>query len=71
MPDFSGDWSSVLKNMEEAAVQYAVIVGYDLESSKRAVEIAGQNTRLLAAVGIHPHDASSMDASAKIGRAHV
>jgi TatD DNase family protein len=35
-----------------------VCVGTDLESSRRAVELAGQYPEVRATVGLHPHDAS-------------
>jgi TatD DNase family protein len=38
-----------------------IVVGYDLPSSRLAVEVAEQHPGLWAAVGVHPHDASGMD----------
>jgi TatD DNase family protein len=35
--------------------------GYDLESSRRAVEIASEHAGVRAAVGVHPHDARIYD----------
>lgn len=64
MTDFAGDWPAVLKRMEEASVAYAVVVGFDIASSKQAVAMAEQNARVLAAVGVHPHDASALDSCA-------
>lgn len=37
-------------------VEYMVVVGYDLESSKKAVELANNFERIYAAVGIGPND---------------
>lgn len=34
----------------------ALVVGYDIESSRRAIQIARRHPGLRAAVGIHPHD---------------
>ncbi|RJP21989.1 MAG: YchF/TatD family DNA exonuclease [Candidatus Abyssobacteria bacterium SURF_5] len=64
MPDFTDDWAAVLKNMEDAAIEYSLVIGFDLESSKRAVALAEQNSRLLTAVGVHPHDAATVDSAA-------
>jgi TatD DNase family protein len=61
MPDFAGDWPAVLKRIEDADLEYAVVIGFDIESSKRAIALAEQNERILAVVGIHPHDASALD----------
>lgn len=41
-----------------------VTIGTDVASSKRAVEIAGSIEEVWAAVGVHPHDASSLDEAA-------
>jgi TatD DNase family protein len=64
MSEFAEDWPDVLENAEHAGLERMVIVGFDVESSKKAVAMAEQNGRLLAAVGIHPHDAASMDEAA-------
>lgn len=64
MPDFAGDWAKVLDDAEAAGIEYVAVIGFDLESSKRAVALCEQNGALLAAVGVHPHDASSLDDSA-------
>jgi TatD DNase family protein len=39
-----------------------VCVGTDLESSRRAVELADRHPDVRATVGLHPHDASELDA---------
>ena len=64
MQDFADDWPAVLDNAERAGIEHIVVVGFDVESSKKAVAMAEQHGNLLAVVGIHPHDASSMDDSA-------
>ncbi|MBD8043109.1 TatD family hydrolase [Arthrobacter sp. Sa2BUA2] len=43
-----------------AGVRGAVQVGTDLESSRAAVQLAGEDSRLLAAVAIHPNDAPEL-----------
>ncbi len=55
---FSGIWREALSRAESAGVKACIIVGYDLGSSERAVELAETDTRLFATVGIHPHDAT-------------
>lgn len=42
-----------------AGVERFVVVGYDLVSSVRAVELSERFERVFAAIGVHPHDASS------------
>jgi TatD DNase family protein len=54
----SSIWREALARAEKAGVEACIIVGYDLESSARAVALAETDTRLFATVGIHPHDAA-------------
>lgn len=53
---FARDIDEVWSRARAAGVGAALVVGYDVESSKRAVEIANRLSGLRAAVGIHPHD---------------
>jgi len=64
MPEFSDDLPSVLDNAEAAGIEYITVVGFDVDSSKRAIAMSEQSAKLLAAVGIHPHDASTASESA-------
>lgn len=61
MPDFVEDWPQTLENAREANIERIVVVGFDIESSKKAIAMAEQDERLLAGVGVHPHDASEMN----------
>ncbi len=45
-----------IKNALENNVNYITIAGYDLESSRRAVEIANEYSFIYATVGISPND---------------
>lgn len=49
-----GSWKEHWQTARDAGVERAVVVGTDLESSRTAIELAVQEPRLLAAVGIHP-----------------
>ena len=51
----------VLERARGAGVVGMVVVGYDMESSRLAVEIAGACPGTWAAVGVHPHDAKTFD----------
>lgn len=44
----------VLRNADEAGVQWIITSGMDLQSSERAVELTFDHEYLLASVGIHP-----------------
>lgn len=54
-PLFESDLEAVLNRAWEAGVYAIVTVGYDVHSSKRAVEIASSEDRVYASVGIHPN----------------
>ena len=41
-------------------VSRIITIGIDLESSKKAVEIAGQHEAVYASVGIHPHNVQGL-----------
>lgn len=47
----------VLAQAHEVGVSKIICPGYDIESSRLAVEIAQKHEMVWAAVGIHPHDA--------------
>ena len=71
LPAFIGDLQSVLDRADQAGVSRIVCVGVDLETSRRALELAQRYPdRILAAVGIHPNhwadSAEEMDAVAEL-----
>lgn len=53
--------AELIKNIEASDVDYVADIGYDLASSKLAVEHAARYPWCYAVVGCHPHDAKSMD----------
>jgi TatD DNase family protein len=63
MAVFEKDFESVLARAREAGITKIVIPGTDLETSKRAIDLAGQHPGLYAAVGVHPHDAKTWQES--------
>ena len=54
---FNDDCPAVLERAREAGVLRMAVVGYEPESSRRAVELAAAHPELCAVVGIAPHDA--------------
>ena len=54
---YDEDREEVIEQMRAQGIA-GVVVGCDLESSKKAVELAGQHEHLYAAVGVHPTDTS-------------
>lgn len=55
--DYTGDFDEMLKRAEDDGVAAVLVVGTDMESSRKSVELADKYPQLYAAVGIHPHDA--------------
>ena len=60
-PGFDADRDEVLERARRAGVSAFVVVGTDLESSRRAVDLADSHSDVYAAVGLHPHDAKHLD----------
>ncbi|WIF95945.1 TatD family hydrolase [Caminicella sporogenes] len=58
---FDKDRDDVIKRAKENGISYIMNPGADYESSVRAVELADKYDMVYAAVGIHPHDAKTMD----------
>lgn len=52
---------SILSDFEKDGLECAVCVGYDLPSSEFAVELSERYEKLYAAVGVHPHDATTLN----------
>lgn len=53
-PDFAGDFDDVLRRATEAGVTRIITIGTSLESSRRAVELAGKYANIFAVIGVHP-----------------
>ena len=58
---FKGRTDELVTAATEAGVHSIVNIGADLHSSIRSVELAGKYEAIFATVGIHPHDASTLD----------
>jgi TatD DNase family protein len=61
---FTEDYEETLARARSAGVTRFVLIGYDLPSSRRAVELARPAEGIYAAAGIHPHDAEEWSAEA-------
>jgi TatD DNase family protein len=62
LPSLDGGAVPALEAARAAGVTAVVCVGTDLASSREAVELAGAESDVWATVGLHPHDASRLDA---------
>jgi TatD DNase family protein len=60
LAQFDADRAAVLARARAAGVATVVTVGIDLASSRRAVRLAAENKAVVASVGVHPHDASTL-----------
>src|SRR5689334_11143221 len=58
-PDYQADFREVLERTK-SALEFVVNVGTDLKSSERAVELAQTHPFVYAAVGVHPHETSTV-----------
>lgn len=54
-PAFAGDLDTVLQRAAAAGVETIVCVGYDLDSSRAAITLAGAHPTIYATVGVHPN----------------
>lgn len=61
---FDTDRDRVLERAVAAGVSVLINPGADLESSRRAVTLAGRYECVFAAVGVHPHAAATLDDAA-------
>jgi TatD DNase family protein len=58
---FTQDLDDVLAHAAQNGVDQIITVGCDLQSSRASIELAWRYANVYAAVGIHPHDADSVD----------
>ena len=58
---FNKDRKQVLARARKLGVVGMINVGVDLESSRRSVALAVEHDDVFASVGVHPHDASTLD----------
>lgn len=59
---FDDDREAMIQRAVEAGVTRMVTIGVDVESSRRAVDLAERHASVYAAVGVHPNDANDFDA---------
>ncbi len=60
-PRFKKDRAQVLERARQAGVELFIVPGVDLPSSREAVALAQKHADVVAAVGVHPHDARTLD----------
>jgi TatD DNase family protein len=62
LPEYEKDRQAVITRCFTGGIG-AITVGIDLGTSKAAVGLAGRHRHLWAAVGVHPHEAKTVDGS--------
>jgi len=60
-PAYDADRDAVIRRAREAGIQAVIAIGCDLETSRRAVELADQHEMIYATVGVHPHEVKHLD----------
>ena len=53
---FDDDRNEILCKIQEAGIKKVIVAGYDIQSSRKAVEIANENSWIYATCGISPND---------------
>jgi len=63
-PQFDDDREEVLQRAHQAGLSAFIVPGTDVDNSRAAVKLADSHHDIYAAVGIHPHDASTFNGRA-------
>ncbi len=58
-PAFDKDIEEVIKRSRDNGVEYCVVIGYDVKSSKKAIEMAEKYNCVYATIGIHPEESKN------------
>ena len=58
---FAKDRETVISRARKAGVEYIVNIGFDVEGSRQAIDLAENHAGLYATVGVHPHNASQVN----------
>ena len=58
---FKGDREDIIKSLGENGIELVINNSSDLPSSERSVELANKYENIYAAIGVHPHEASTYD----------
>lgn len=60
-PEFDKDRDEVVKRAKLSGIDYIINIGSTIEGSKKSCELALKYSCIYATVGIHPHEADSVD----------
>jgi TatD DNase family protein len=62
MDSFDDDREKVIKRAEDTQIKYLINAGSDRNGNIKGLELSGKYPNIYSAVGIHPHDAGTLDA---------
>lgn len=62
-PNFENDLDNVIEKAKNSGVDFIIVPGTDIETSKKAIQLAEKFDFIFAAVGVHPHDTKNWDSS--------
>lgn len=62
-PNFENDLDNVIEKTKNSGVDFIIVPGTDIETSKKAIQLAEKYDFIFAAVGVHPHDTKNWDSS--------
>lgn len=60
---FDNDRDKIIKELYNQGIELVINPGADIASSVKAVSLAKEYDNIYAAVGVHPHDAKTMDST--------
>lgn len=60
-----GEIDTIIKNAENAGIRRIIVPGWDMESSRKAIDISSRFARVFATCGFHPHDAKCYNKEAE------
>ena len=62
MPEFDLDRLDVLQRAAKSGVKTIVTIGIDVNSSRKAIDLAQQHSNIFASIGIHPQESLNVTA---------
>lgn len=63
-PEYDADRDEVIRRAVSCGIEYIVNVGSSIQGSKNSIELAAKYNCIYAVVGVHPHDADTVDNNA-------
>ena len=61
LPEFNNDRDETIQRAQENAVEKIITIGIGIKECREALRIAGSYSFVYAAIGIHPHNAKTVD----------